>query len=173
LSNLSKTNNSARDYTDIPPIPETVWQKPLPFIAFGLGSGTIPFAPGTFGTLICVPFYLALQPISTLSYCLITLFVIFASIWICGKVSRDINIQDHQGMCLDEVPGFFVTMIHAPQGWQWVLLGFALFRLFDIWKPWPIRYVDKNIHGGFGMIFDDVLAGVYAFVIMQIIAKIF
>jgi len=70
-------------------------------------------------------------------------------------------------MCLDEFIGFFITMVHAPLGLGWIGFGFLLFRLFDIWKPWPIRLIDQTIHGGVGMILDDMMAGIFAFIIMQ------
>jgi phosphatidylglycerophosphatase A len=165
--NISKP---ARSYTQIAPIPEKVWTDPLYFIAFGFGTGTIPFAPGTFGTLIAVPIYFLMAQLSFTNYFILTLLIIVASIWICSKVTREIGVEDHQGMCLDEVVGYLVTMIHAPFGWRWVLLGFVLFRIFDIWKPWPINIVDRNVHGGFGIILDDVLAGLFSLAILQVIA---
>lgn len=170
---MDTATSSQRDYTDIPPIPASIWRNPWHFIAFGFGTGAIPFAPGTFGTLIAIPFYLAMQSLPALNYFVITVLVIAASIWMCNKVSKEIGIDDHQGMCLDEIVGFLVTMFNAPHGWQWILLGFLLFRLFDIWKPWPIRQIDAKMTGGFGMIFDDVLAGIYSYFILQIIARIF
>lgn len=169
----AKDNFKMRDYLSIPPIPESVWQNPLHFIAFGFGTGTIPFAPGTFGTLIAIPFYLAMQSLLPLIYFLLTIAIIVASIWICNKATQDIGIHDHQGMCLDEVVGYIVTMFNAPHGWQWVSIGFVLFRLFDIWKPWPIRFVDARVGGGFGIILDDVLAGIYSCIIIQILGRIF
>ena len=151
------------------PLPEKIWQDPLYFFTFGFGSGAIPFAPGTFGTLMAIPFYLILQPLPLFAYLIfVILFIVFSS-WASDKVSREIHIHDHPGMCIDEFAGFFVTMINAPLGWKWILLGFILFRLFDIWKPWPIRYVDKNIHGGFGMILDDVIAGIFSMILIQLI----
>jgi phosphatidylglycerophosphatase A len=163
---------STRDYTNIPPIPDSVWQNPVHFIAFGFGVGTIPFAPGTFGTLIAIPFYLLMQPLAPLAYLAITLLIIAASIWISAKATRDIGIEDHQGMCLDEIVGFIVTMFAVPAGWGWIAAGFVLFRLFDIWKPWPIRLVDRTVHGGFGIILDDVLAGIVSCLILQVLAKL-
>lgn len=158
---------------NVPPIPESIWKNPIHFIAFGFGSGALPIAPGTFGTLLAIPFYLAMQSLPLIVY-LITVFLIaLASIWICNKTSKDIGIRDHQGMCLDEFVGYFVTMINAPHGWTWVLLGFLFFRLFDIWKPWPIRIIDERVSGGFGMILDDVLAGIYSCILIQILARIF
>lgn len=154
----------------IPDVPQKVWEDPLYFVAFGLGSGAIPFAPGTFGTLMAIPFYLLLAPLPLPIYISFVIAFIIASSFICEKVSREIKTHDHPGMCLDEFAGFFVTMIDAPLGWKWVVLGFLLFRLFDIWKPWPISYFDEHLHGGFGMVFDDVLAGIYALAIIQFIA---
>lgn len=153
----------------IPPVPEKVWQDPLYFIAFGLGSGAVPFAPGTFGTLMAIPFYLLLRQLPLLYYLVFLVAFIAFSSWISSRVSREIHEHDHPGMCIDEFVGFFVTMINAPLGWPWVVLGFALFRIFDIWKPWPIRYLDEKVHGGFGMILDDIVAGVFAMAIIQII----
>lgn len=153
-----------------PPIPKAVWHNPLYFAAFGLGSGAMPFAPGTFGTLFAIPFYLLLAPLSLSAYLFFTIFFIIASSWICDRVSRETHTHDHPGMCIDEFAGFFVTMIHAPRGWTWIVFGFLLFRLFDIWKPWPIRVMDEKIHGGFGMVLDDVAAGLVAMFIIQITA---
>lgn len=153
----------------VPPIPKSVWQNPLHFIAFGFGAGALPVAPGTFGTLIAIPFYLALQNLSVWMYGFIVLIITLTSIWICERVSKEINIHDHQGMCLDEIVGFLVTMTAVPKGWIWIFLGFGLFRLFDIWKPFPIRWIDEKTPGGFGMILDDVLAGVYSCLILHLV----
>src|SRR5690349_5153587 len=109
---LSKVTSifKTKDYSHIPPIPDSVWKNPLHFIAFGFGSGTIPFAPGTWGTIVAIPFYLLMQPLSSITYLAITLAIIVGSIWICDKATRDIGIHDHQGMCLDEIVGYLVTM---------------------------------------------------------------
>ena len=152
------------------PVPTGVWRNPLYFFAFGLGSGTIPFAPGTFGTLMAIPFYLLLSPLPLIAYLIFTILFISLSSYVCERVSREIHVDDHPGMCIDEFAGFFVTMINAPHGFWWIVLGFVLFRLFDILKPWPISYIDKNIHNGFGMVLDDVVAGVFAAIIIQITA---
>jgi phosphatidylglycerophosphatase A len=161
-----------RDYINIPPVPAAIWQKPSYFIAFGFGSGAMPFAPGTFGTLMAIPFYLAMQSLPSLLYLGLTLIIIISSIWLTQKVTQEIGVHDHQGMCLDEIVGYLVTMYHAPKGWPWILVGFLLFRLFDIWKPWPIRTIDARLSGGMGIILDDVLAGVYSCIIIQLIALV-
>lgn len=157
----------------VPQLPVSLWQNPLHFIAFGFGSGAIPIAPGTFGTLLAIPFYLAIQHLSNLNYLIVITIITILSCWLCEKVSREIAADDHQGMCIDEFVGFLVTMFAAPIGWQWILIGVILFRIFDIWKPQPIRYLDEHIHGGIGMILDDVAAGVFSAIIIQILARIF
>lgn len=152
------------------PTPPEVWRHPLFFIAFGFGSGAAPFAPGTFGTLAAILIYLLIEQLPLFSYLIfVAIFTLF-SIWISDWASKRIKVHDHPGMCIDEFAGFFVTMINAPHGWGWILLGFLLFRLFDIWKPWPINVIDKRVHGGFGMILDDLVAGLFAFIIIQIAA---
>jgi phosphatidylglycerophosphatase A len=156
----------------IPPVPNKIWRDPLYFIAFGFGSGALPFAPGTFGTLLAIPFYWLMQPLSLTFYLTLVIIFTLASAWICQKVSREIQYHDHPGMCIDEFIGFFVTMIHAPPGISWIIVGFLLFRLFDIWKPWPINLIDKKMTGGFGMIFDDIVAGLFAMIIIQILSFI-
>ena len=158
-----------RNYKQLP-IPDSVWQKPTHFIAFGLGSGTFPFAPGTFGTLMAIPFYLAMQPLSPLHYFILLVIITVGSMWLCDKVSKEINVHDHPGMCLDEIVGYLVTMMGAPFGLGWIILGFILFRIFDILKPWPIGFIDKKIHGGFGMIMDDVMAGIYSLILIRILS---
>lgn len=158
---------------DVPPVPEIVWKNPIYFLAFGLGSGAMPFMPGTFGTLMAIPFYLLLRPLPLAAYLILTALFIALSVWVSEKCSRDIGFHDHPGMCIDEFAGFFVTMIGAPVGIGWVIYGFLLFRLFDIWKPWPIHLLDEKVHGGFGMILDDVVAGIFACVMIHGTAYLF
>lgn len=157
-----------RDYKTLP-LPLSVWQNPLHFIAFGFGSGAMPFAPGTFGTLMAVPFYLVLSLLPPSIYLFLVVLITLASMWLCEVVSKEIHVHDHPGMCLDEIVGYLITMCYAPTGWPWMVLGFILFRIFDIWKPWPINYVDQNVGGGIGIILDDVLAGFASLIVLQII----
>lgn len=147
-----------------------VLTNPIHFLAFGFGSGLAPVAPGTFGTLAAIPLFLFMQPLSLPIYLFITLLVSLVGIWVCGKSSDMLGVHDHSGIVWDEFAGYFVTMIAAPQGWIWIVIGFALFRLFDIWKPWPISVLDKKVHGGLGIMVDDILAGVYAWVCLQLLA---
>ena len=132
------------------------------WLAFGLGSGLARYAPGTFGTLVAIPLYVLLAHLPPLAYAAVVVAAFALGVWLCDSVSRDLGVHDHGGIVWDEFVGYWITMFLAPLEWQWVLAGFALFRLFDIWKPWPIRWFDDNVRGGFGIMFDDVLAGVVA-----------
>lgn len=137
------------------------------FLALGLGSGLVPKAPGTMGTIAAVPLYLLLQNLPLWSYLLVLLAAFLVGIWLCEVTARNLGVHDHPGIVWDEFVGYWLTMTAAPQGWLWLLLGFCLFRIFDILKPWPIRNVDRRVGGGFGIMLDDVLAGIYAWLVLQ------
>lgn len=156
-----------------PPVPSAIWQRPLYFFAFGFGSGAFPFAPGTAGTLLAIPFYLLLAPLPWYAYLIIVSLFIGFSAWASERVSQEIQFHDHPGMCIDEFAGLFVTLFCAPPGWGFILLGFVLFRFFDIVKPWPIGWIDKKVKGGIGMILDDVVAGLFSLIILQLVALLF
>ncbi|WP_456376523.1 phosphatidylglycerophosphatase A family protein [Thiolapillus sp.] len=149
-------------------LPPPDLKNPVHFLAFGFGSGCAPVAPGTWGTLVAVLLYLPLSLLPLLPYVLVTAAVAVVGIWLCGRTAADLQEHDHPGIVWDEFAGFFVTMIAAPSGWQWIVAGFLLFRLFDIWKPWPIRVLDRRVSGGFGIMVDDLLAGVYALILLQL-----
>jgi len=142
--------------------PASIWRNPVHFLAFGLGSGASPWAPGTAGTLAAIPLYflLAELPLPYYLAMLLTTFVI--GCWLCGKTSADLGVHDHGGIVWDEFVGYWITMLALPVSWTWALAGFVLFRFFDILKPWPIRWIDKKVQGGFGIMLDDVLAAIYA-----------
>lgn len=150
--------------------PASVWRNPVHFLAFGLGSGAAPRAPGTFGTLAALALYLLLPAMSPVVYLLFLLVGFVLGVWLCGKTAQDIGVHDHGGIVWDEFIGFWLTMFLAPPGLVWLLCGFVLFRLFDIVKPWPIRWFDRHVHGGFGIMIDDVLAGVMAWICLQLLA---
>lgn len=146
----------------------SVWRNPIHFIAFGFGSGTLPKMPGTWGTVVAIPIYLLMSHLPLWGYLALTAFLILISFVICGITARDIGVHDHPGIVLDEIVGYLLTMTLVPAGWFWVIAGFVLFRLFDIWKPFPIRLLDSKVGGGFGIVVDDLLAGVYAWIILQL-----
>jgi len=138
-------------------------------LAFGFGAGCSPRAPGTMGTLLAVGLYLPLSRLPLVAYLAVLVVVVAAGIGICDKASRDLGVHDHPGIVWDEIAGFLVTMVAAPAGWIWILVGFGLFRLFDIWKPWPIGWLDRRVQGGLGIMLDDLVAGVFAAVCLQLL----
>ncbi len=152
--------------------PPSVWRNPVHFLAFGFGSGAMPFAPGTFGTLAALPIYLLMLPLSLWAYLAVVWVMTLLGVWLCHVTSRDLGVHDHGGIVWDEIVGYLITMIAAPPGWQWIVAGFVLFRFFDIIKPWPIGWADRRVHGGLGIMLDDVLAGVLAWVVLQGVAFI-
>lgn len=145
--------------------------NPIHFLALGFGSGLAPKAPGTFGTLAAVPLFLLLPPLSSPLYLLLLIVMSVAGIYICGKAAEDAGVPDHGAIVWDEFVGFLITMFLIPISWQSILVGFLLFRLFDIFKPWPISYLDKNCHGGLGIMLDDIVAGIAAWACMMFIFK--
>jgi phosphatidylglycerophosphatase A len=148
-------------------IPASVWRNPVHFLAFGCGAGAVPVAPGTFGSLVAVPLYLLLQGLPLAYYLIVVAGMLIFGIWLCGRTAADIGVHDHGGIVWDEIVGYLLTMAAAPPGGLAVALGFFLFRLFDILKPWPIRLADRQVGGGFGIMLDDVLAAVYSWLVLQ------
>ena len=138
------------------------------FLAFGFGSGAIRPAPGTWGTLAAMPFVLLWQQLPPGGYAAVILLSTLLGIWLCHRTAADLGVHDHGGIVWDEFVGVWIALWLAPTGWAWLLAGFVLFRLFDIWKPWPIRWVDRQVGGGFGIMLDDVFAGIYAWSTMHL-----
>lgn len=147
--------------------PKQIWRHPIHFLSFGFGSGLAPVAPGTFGTLVAIPVYLLMQPLSPVVFAAVTVVLFFIGVVLCHTTARALGGQDHPAIVWDEIVGYLITMFMAPSGWEWVVAGFLLFRFFDILKPWPIRWIDRQVHGGFGIMLDDVLAGVFACLCLQ------
>jgi phosphatidylglycerophosphatase A len=154
--------------------PRKVLRNPILLLAFGFGSGCLPKAPGTFGTLVAIPLYILARFFlpAHAGFAVLTLLLFIAGIWLCERASRILRVHDHPGIVWDEIVGYFITMIAAPPGWIWIIAGFILFRIFDILKPWPVSLVDKQIEGGFGIMADDVMAAVYAWLSLQILAAL-
>lgn len=136
------------------------------WIAFGFGSGLSPKAPGTVGTLAAIPLYLLMSPLHWTLYAGLLLIFTILGIWVCGRVADDLGAKDPSAIVWDEFVGFLLTMIVAPPGWFWIVAGFLAFRLFDIWKPWPIRVVDRQVGGGLGIMLDDIIAGIMAALVL-------
>lgn len=149
---------------------QQVLHSPVLWLAFGFGSGLSPKAPGTMGTLAAIPLYLLLAKLPLMGYALVVLISFIVGCWLCGEAAKRLGVHDFGGIVWDEFVGYWITMFAAPAGWLWIAVGFVLFRVFDIWKPWPIRVADQQVHGGLGIMLDDVLAGIYAGLALQALA---
>lgn len=147
-------------------------RDPVHLFAFGFGSGLSPWAPGTFGTLIAIPIVLFVMQFGFVAHLAFAVLAAIFGIYLCGESARRLGVHDHPGIVWDEITGFAVTMLTVPADLYSVVAGFALFRLFDIWKPWPIRVADHRLHGGLGIMLDDVIAGIFAAAILLGIQRI-
>ena len=149
--------------------PAQVLRHPLLFLAFGFGAGLAPRAPGTAGTAAAIPLYLWLSQYPLLIYLGAVLVVSLLGIWICQQASARLGVHDHPGIVWDEIAGLLVSMLPAFPAWIWLPVGFLLFRLFDIWKPWPISWADRQLKGGLGIMLDDLLAGGLAALVLSLV----
>lgn len=150
-----------------------VAEDPWVFTAFGFGTGLLPYAPGTWGTLAAIPLYLILSPLPVLWYLLLVTLLFLAGIYLCQNAVHVTGVEDHPGIVWDEIVGYLFTMTAIPLQIHWILLSFVLFRIFDIWKPQPIRFFDKVVKGGLGIMLDDLIAAFFAWLIMQSLVWIF
>jgi phosphatidylglycerophosphatase A len=142
------------------------------FLATGFGVGYSPVAPGTLGTLIAIPVYYFLSEIPSPLYEITLIGFFFLSVWISENAERLFGKKDDPRIVIDEIMGFLITMLWVPKTLPFVIMGFFLFRFFDILKPFPIRRLEKRLRGGFGVVLDDVAAGVYANIVLQFICLV-
>lgn len=149
--------------------PKIGLKTPAQLFASGFGAGCAPFAPGTFGTIMAIPFWWLLTFLPLPLYLLLLLISIIVGVKICGKAARELGVHDHSGIVWDEFVGFWITMIAIPPSIINLFLGFLLFRLFDIIKPWPIRLIDRKVGGGIGIMLDDIIAGLFALLSLHLI----
>ncbi|PFG46142.1 phosphatidylglycerophosphatase A [Vibrio sp. ES.051] len=151
--------------------------NPWHLLATGFGSGLSPFIPGTMGTLAAIPFFLLLAQLPFPAYVIVVLISCVIGIKICQITSADMGVHDHGSIVWDEFAGYWITMGIVPAlnipltEWKWLLTGFILFRFFDMVKPWPIGWLDKRVHGGFGIMVDDIVAGIMAGITLFLVAK--
>jgi phosphatidylglycerophosphatase A len=139
-----------------------VREKLAHVLALWFGCGLVPYAPGTAGTLGAIPLYLLLRTHGWIAVAIAALIVTVVGVWSASVVARETGSKDPQKVVIDEVAGFLVTMLPAPRsGWWWVAGGFVLFRVLDQLKPWPARAAERAWPGGWGIVFDDVFAGVW------------
>ncbi|MDX1519102.1 MAG: phosphatidylglycerophosphatase A [Gammaproteobacteria bacterium] len=150
-------------------LPDGFLKHPVHFCALGFGSGLTPRAPGTAGTLVGLLIFFILQSLPVVWYAAIVSLVCAFGIIICAVTARSLGVNDHPAIVWDEIAGILVTLLWVPSGWVWIVLGFVLFRGFDILKPWPISLVDRRVTGGLGIMLDDLIAGIFSLICLQLI----
>ncbi len=140
---------------------------PAHFLALGFGSGLAPKAPGTFGTIVGLPLYYLIANYHLNIQLLFITIAFVIGIYLCDVAGKNLGVSDHGSIVWDEIAAMMLVLTIAPSTWIWWLVAFLLFRLFDIWKPFPIRQCDAKLKGGFGVMFDDLLAAIYAMVALK------
>lgn len=145
-----------------------IWHDPWMFIACGFGIGTLPIMPGTYGTVLGVGLMLLLQPLPLWINLIILVLFFLSGVWLCGYANKKFGTDDHPAAVWDEIATFPWVMIGIPINWATVIVGFLLFRFFDIIKPGPIGWIDKNCHGGWGVMLDDWIAAIASLVVLHI-----
>ncbi len=147
-----------------------VFTHPLYFFAFGFGSGLSPKAPGTVGTIAAIPLYIILAGFHPWIYAGIVVAALVLGVLACDWVARDMAVKDPAAIVWDEFVGLWIALFMLPDGWYWLITGFLLFRFFDILKPWPVSFLDRELSGGLGIMMDDVAAGFYSLLVLQVTA---
>ncbi len=136
------------------------------WLATWFGCGLVPRAPGTMGSLGAVPLYLVVRPLGLDAVALVALLLTGVGIWAAQHVADARKLHDPQIVVIDEVAGMFVTLLGARDDWRWIIAGFVLFRLLDVWKPWPARQAERIHPAGWGIVLDDVFAGAWGALIL-------
>ncbi len=156
------------------PTAKFAFGHPAHFIALGFGAGLSPFAPGTAGTLLAIPIWWLVggtyEPLALLGF-LTLLFA--AGVWACELTGRHLGVSDHGAMCWDEIVAFLLVLAMVPEDPWWQAAAFFLFRAFDVVKPPPIRQFETRFKGGFGVMFDDILAAGYTLLVLSIAKRLF
>lgn len=135
--------------------------NPYHLLATGFGSGLLSVMPGTIGSLAAISFWLLLTQLPWQLYLLLLMLSSCIGVYFCHQTAKEMLVHDHSSIVWDEFVGMWITLMALPvNNWQWVLAGLVIFRILDIWKPWPIRWFDHNVKGGIGIMIDDIVAGV-------------
>ena len=138
-------------------------------LAVGFGAGLAPKSPGTFGSLAAIPICMVLLYIDPIISALFIVLSFFIGVKACSEAEKAMGVHDHGGIVIDEFVGMFISVMCYPANYWYAFLAFVLFRIFDILKPFPVSLADKKVAGGFGIMIDDVLAGIYAFICGSVI----
>lgn len=149
-------------------ISRLVWSNPLHYLSCGLGSGLLPRMPGTWGSLMAIPFFYVFTQLSLWQYGFLLIVTFALGVALCGYSEKAFRKKDHSSIVWDEMVGMWITLCHAPFRIDVLIIGFILFRIFDIWKPWPINWLQKHLPGGWGVMTDDAVAGLIAFILVQL-----
>jgi phosphatidylglycerophosphatase A len=145
---------------------------PAHAIALGLGTGLAPLGPGTAGTLLAFPLFMLLDRWLDPLELLAVIAAFFAiGVWACGRTGRDLGVADHGAMNWDEVVAMMLILLIIPDGWEWWIFAFGAFRFFDVVKPQPIRHIDRTMKGGFGVMFDDIVAAFYTLLLVAAVKR--
>jgi len=150
------------------PIWKKVFTRPDYFLAFGLGSGLAPKAPGTAGSMLGLILFVPLLTLPIWIQIVVILFAFTLGVYVSGRVAVELNLKDPSVIVWDEFVGMWIVMLWLPS-YYWLIPAFLLFRLFDITKPWPVSVADRQLEGGLGIMLDDVVAGLYALGILQVL----
>jgi phosphatidylglycerophosphatase A len=142
-------------------------------VALGFGLGLMPWMPGTFGGLLAFPLCWAMQGAPAIVMVATVAAAVALGVWVSGSTCRHLGVHDHGAIVWDEVCGALIAMLLAPAAWLWWLAAFIAFRAFDILKPWPINWLDRNLKGGWGVMMDDVAAGLAAGALIWLIVRMF
>lgn len=153
---------------DGPKLRKVALRTPTGFLAFGFGSGLSPYAPGTMGTLVAIPFIFALRALGDPGFWIALALLFLLGVFVCERASRKLGVHDHGGIVWDEMLGYWLSAAFIPLQWPWLLAAFLLFRFFDIVKPWPIRQLDSKVSGGFGVMIDDVVAALFTIIVLAV-----
>jgi len=148
-----------------------LFAHPANFLALGFGAGLSRYAPGTVGSLIALPFFLLMLWANPIFYLSIVVLLFIIGVWCCGQSANLLGVHDHPAIVWDEIVGMLITLFLIPATPVYLLIGFLLFRFFDIVKPWPIGWVDRRVDGGMGIMLDDVIAGLMSLAVLQILYR--
>lgn len=175
--NDNEAGNETDKKTLTPEQRQLLLATPAGWIACGFGSGLAPFAQGTFGSLAALIPWLLLRTLPMQLYVFAIVVAFVGGVWACGIAGRAVGVDDHRSIVWDEFVGMWIaltpTLIPALwASWSSVVIGFLLFRLFDVWKPWPIRNLDRQLKGGIGVMMDDVVAGVFAAIVLTLLLRL-
>ncbi len=145
------------------------FSHPVHWLALGFGTGLVPKAPGTAGTLVAIPLILLTASLTFPIKLAILIGISIFGIYLCGKSAELLGVHDHGSIVWDEIVGFYLTALFVPVTFFWLVMGFIFFRIFDILKPWPIKQLDAQVHGGLGIMVDDIIAGIFAGLVLFVI----